>query len=779
MLARKTNTHGGKQRRGSFGPKASAKQALIGSSRRSSLPSSIGGRDLGMSRPRSSMGAGATRKGVAPRSDAPTAAEASSARAGRPAAAGGEGGSTRTAPRAVKRKPSEAFRVSARSDDDNGPLPKAVVSAERKKRLRKDKRDGRRMREGALNLALASSIEEALTYFNMNMHDKAREVFARIASSPELPEAKTKAVFWIARARVEEDAGRYSETLALFKEGFESVRSEFDRDTLEKGLRNFTQRMTAMGINPATSELLASPGAAGKEESPIAKRLSFSSNSGKPSPSEGAGGDDGAATEAAAEATDNASPQEDAVDETVEESVEPAVPTAEVESGDPAEDANVGAGEASGKAAAAEEAVAAADVDVEVAEADAPTQRVGTSADDVDMCEEGGATPDAAADQATSDSDDEEACSPAPVEMKTVVLQEPTPSTPGSPAPVEMKTVVLQEATPSAPSQLGQVKRLVQLFEGRGSGSSAPAQPSPTRAASPVERPKSPPKALEAQPEASERGSAIVLEVTPARAKSTAALGSAAFLSPVRRSLRKRSGKGTPQAAAAPSVADLLAQANYAYVPNPALPDVPLSTAAPASQPDKQTPNACTPEKLGVEMFAADDEAEGALFAEEPRAEGSPAAAETKPSPPAALTSASKVVMEAMPAMRKATREMTGSAFFMSPVRRSSRLATSHAPDASELLEQTGFAYVPNPAVASLGSPSPARSRADARPPRSAQSSRYAPAAAAAASSARKTAGLDAPARAVEAKGTTAQARGELSSIIVDALLESDGSAEN
>ena len=43
-----------------------------------------------------------------------------------------------------------------------------------------------------------------LRWVQINQPQKAREAFQRILDSPELPEARRKAVYWVARARFEE-----------------------------------------------------------------------------------------------------------------------------------------------------------------------------------------------------------------------------------------------------------------------------------------------------------------------------------------------------------------------------------------------------------------------------------------------------------------------------------------------------------------------------------------------------------------------------------------------
>ena len=120
----------------------------------------------------------------------------------------------------------------------------------------------------------------------INQPQKAREAFQRILESPELPEARRKAVYWVARARFEEvgsllclrlcasrrrvrdhdpvrgvvgcwqDEGELPSAVQLYEEGFKYVQSPWERDTLEKGLRNFVLRLSMNGQTPNIDALL-------------------------------------------------------------------------------------------------------------------------------------------------------------------------------------------------------------------------------------------------------------------------------------------------------------------------------------------------------------------------------------------------------------------------------------------------------------------------------------------------------------------------------------------
>jgi hypothetical protein len=129
------------------------------------------------------------------------------------------------------------------------PLPsqeQEELRAEREHRAAQKRKLGGSVKERNYMLALGARIDEAMLIARMGGVAGARKIFDSICSSPEFPQARQKALFWIARAKVEEQAEEYDAAGAAYASGLGAVAGDVEAEVLKTVHDEFLVRMTSL-----------------------------------------------------------------------------------------------------------------------------------------------------------------------------------------------------------------------------------------------------------------------------------------------------------------------------------------------------------------------------------------------------------------------------------------------------------------------------------------------------------------------------------------------------
>lgn len=82
------------------------------------------------------------------------------------------------------------------------------------------------VRDKNLSMALCARVKEALMLQKAGLEEDARAVFEETIAADNFPEASKKAVYWVARAKFEEDVGNIDGCMKVFEQGLRETRPE-------------------------------------------------------------------------------------------------------------------------------------------------------------------------------------------------------------------------------------------------------------------------------------------------------------------------------------------------------------------------------------------------------------------------------------------------------------------------------------------------------------------------------------------------------------------------
>eukprot|EP00937_MAST-01D_sp_MAST-1D-sp2_P004993 g4993.t1 len=189
--------------------------------------------------------------------------------AGKAAAAKAKAKPSATASRAAKSRAARPTRASARASSRSCVAAKrtaAPATAAARARTRASKKaapagEGKRMRRGDgvrrrnMALALNSRIDEAMLLAKLGRVDGARKIMDDITSSPEFPAAKKHAVYWVARAKLEEEFAQDCEAASsTYEQAVRSVTEGVERDIVEASRADFDERERRRSVASVASQ---------------------------------------------------------------------------------------------------------------------------------------------------------------------------------------------------------------------------------------------------------------------------------------------------------------------------------------------------------------------------------------------------------------------------------------------------------------------------------------------------------------------------------------------